>query len=41
MAADKPEVANRAEWAGFGLNLKTETPTQEAVRKAVENNSWR
>jgi UDP:flavonoid glycosyltransferase YjiC (YdhE family) len=36
LAADKPEVAARAEWAGFGLNMKTETPTLEAIREAVE-----
>jgi UDP:flavonoid glycosyltransferase YjiC (YdhE family) len=36
LAADKPEVAARAEWAGFGLNMKTETPSPEAVREAVE-----
>jgi UDP:flavonoid glycosyltransferase YjiC (YdhE family) len=36
MRADKPEVAARAEWAGFGLNLKTETPSQDTIREAVE-----
>jgi UDP:flavonoid glycosyltransferase YjiC (YdhE family) len=33
---DKPEVAARAEWTGMGLNLKTGTPTPEAIRKAVD-----
>jgi UDP:flavonoid glycosyltransferase YjiC (YdhE family) len=35
MRADKPEVAARAEWAVFGLNLKTETPSQDTIREAV------
>ncbi|KAL2069534.1 hypothetical protein VTL71DRAFT_14213 [Oculimacula yallundae] len=34
-AADKPEVAARVEWAGLGVNLRTEVPTQEEVREAV------
>ena len=33
---DKPEVAARAEWAGFGINLRTGTPTSEQLRAAVE-----
>lgn len=33
---DKPENALRVEWAGVGVNLKTETPTPEAIRAAVE-----
>jgi UDP:flavonoid glycosyltransferase YjiC (YdhE family) len=33
---DKPEVAARAEWTGMGLNLKTGTPTPEAIRNAVD-----
>jgi UDP:flavonoid glycosyltransferase YjiC (YdhE family) len=33
---DKPEVAARAEWAGVGVNLKTGTPTAEAIREAVD-----
>ncbi|KAM5354109.1 hypothetical protein ACJ41O_000759 [Fusarium nematophilum] len=32
---DKPEVANRAEYAGIGVNLKTETPTSEQIAEAV------
>ncbi|KAF8915056.1 putative UDP-glucuronosyltransferase 2A3 [Mucidula mucida] len=32
---DKPEVAARAEWAGVGVNLKTDTPSPEQVRTAV------
>ncbi|KAE9373095.1 glycosyltransferase family 1 protein [Stipitochalara longipes BDJ] len=36
MAADKPEVANRAEWAGVGLNLKTDEPTVQAIKESVE-----
>ena len=35
LAADKPEVANRAEWAGVGLNLKTDQPTVQAIKEAV------
>ena len=33
---DKPEVAARAEWCGVGFNLKTGTPTPEAISKAVD-----
>lgn len=33
---DKPEVAARAEWTGMGINLKTGTPTPEAIRNAVD-----
>jgi len=33
---DKPEVAQRAEWSGFGLNLRTETPSPELVLKSVD-----
>ena len=33
---DKPEVSRRAEWAGVGVNLRTGTPTAEAVRRAVD-----
>jgi UDP:flavonoid glycosyltransferase YjiC (YdhE family) len=32
---DKPEVAARIAWSGTGLNLKTATPTAQAVRNAV------
>ncbi|KAF9001646.1 glycosyltransferase family 1 protein [Hymenopellis radicata] len=32
---DKPEVAARAEWAGVGVNLKTDKPSPEQVRTAV------
>jgi len=33
--ADKPEVAARAEWAGVGINLKTQAASKEAVRESV------
>ncbi len=32
---DKPEVAARVAWSGAGLNLKTSTPSPQAVQKAV------
>jgi MGT family glycosyltransferase len=32
---DKPEVAARVEWFGAGVNLRTGTPSVEAVRAAV------
>lgn len=32
---DKPEVANRVEFAGAGINLRTGTPTDADIRKAV------
>jgi UDP:flavonoid glycosyltransferase YjiC (YdhE family) len=32
---DKPEVGARVAWSGAGINLKTATPTPEAVRNAV------
>ncbi|SFR83015.1 glycosyltransferase, MGT family [Agromyces sp. CF514] len=32
---DKPEVSMRVEWSGVGVNLRTGTPTAEAVRDAV------
>jgi UDP:flavonoid glycosyltransferase YjiC (YdhE family) len=32
---DKPEVAARVEWFGAGVNLRTGTPSAEAVRAAV------
>jgi MGT family glycosyltransferase len=32
---DKPEVAARIAWAGVGIDLKTATPTAEAIRDAV------
>lgn len=34
--ADKPEVAARVEWAGLGINMRTESPTPAAIREAVE-----
>ncbi|RDW92035.1 hypothetical protein BP5796_01429 [Coleophoma crateriformis] len=34
---DKPDVACRAEWCGIGINLKTGTPTPEAVKEAVKS----
>ncbi|KAH8800672.1 putative UDP-glucuronosyltransferase 2A3 [Xylogone sp. PMI_703] len=33
---DKPEVAARAEWAGFGVNLRTGNPRSEDIGQAVE-----
>ncbi|KAK0102189.1 hypothetical protein ONS95_001015 [Cadophora gregata] len=33
---DKPEVSARAEWSGMGFNLKTPTPTHEAILNAVD-----
>jgi UDP:flavonoid glycosyltransferase YjiC (YdhE family) len=33
---DKPEVAQRAAWAGIGVNLKTGSPSPEQVKEAVE-----
>jgi len=33
--ADKAENATRVEWAGVGINLRTEKPSSEAVEKAV------
>ncbi|MFF2371529.1 glycosyltransferase [Agromyces sp. NPDC058110] len=33
---DKPEVSMRVEWSGVGVNLRTGTPTAEAVRDAVD-----
>jgi UDP:flavonoid glycosyltransferase YjiC (YdhE family) len=33
---DKPEVAQRAAWAGVGINLKTGSPSAEQVKEAVE-----
>lgn len=32
---DKPEICARIEWAGVGINLKTEKPTQQQIRLAV------
>ncbi|KAF9004501.1 UDP-Glycosyltransferase/glycogen phosphorylase [Hymenopellis radicata] len=32
---DKPEVAARAQWAGVGVNLKTDKPSPEQVKTAV------
>lgn len=33
---DKPETSARAEWCGIGVNLRTGTPTPEAIRGAVD-----
>lgn len=33
--ADKRDIADRLEWSGTGINLKTGTPTSKAVREAV------
>jgi MGT family glycosyltransferase len=32
---DKAEVANRVLWSGTGINLKTNTPTEEQIREGV------
>ena len=32
---EKPEVANRVEYAGAGINLRTATPAREQIRNAV------
>ncbi|EJP62360.1 UDP-glucosyltransferase [Beauveria bassiana ARSEF 2860] len=33
---DKPEVANRGEFAGVGINLRTGTPSQRQIRQGVD-----
>jgi MGT family glycosyltransferase len=33
---DKPEVSTRVEWAGVGVNLKTGTPTADAIAAGVQ-----
>ncbi|KAL4882785.1 hypothetical protein BJY04DRAFT_216881 [Aspergillus karnatakaensis] len=33
---DKAEVAMRGEWAGIAVNLRTATPTAEAIREGVD-----
>jgi len=33
---DKPEVSMRVEWSGVGVNLKTGTPTADAIRAGVD-----
>jgi UDP:flavonoid glycosyltransferase YjiC (YdhE family) len=33
---DKPEVAARVAWSGSGINLRSSTPTAEALRRAVQ-----
>ncbi len=33
---DKPEIAARVAWSGAGVNLRTGTPTAQAVRDAVD-----
>lgn len=42
---DKPEVSARVEWAEIGINLKTETPSEEQIRTAVQqllkNNTYK
>ncbi|MFF2525205.1 glycosyltransferase [Streptomyces liangshanensis] len=36
-AQDKPEVAARVEWSGTGVNLRTDRPSEDAVRAAVRD----
>jgi MGT family glycosyltransferase len=33
---DKAEICARIEWSGVGINLKTQTPTPEQIRSAVQ-----
>ncbi len=33
---DKPEVANRIEWSGAGINLRTNKPNLHQIRRAVK-----
>ena len=33
---DKPEVANRIEWSGAGINLRTNKPNLHQIRQAVK-----
>jgi UDP:flavonoid glycosyltransferase YjiC (YdhE family) len=33
---DKPETAARVQWAGIGVDLRTDTPTEAVLREAVE-----
>ncbi|PWY64441.1 UDP-Glycosyltransferase/glycogen phosphorylase [Aspergillus eucalypticola CBS 122712] len=33
---DKGEVCTRGEWAGIGINLRTDTPSPETIRESVE-----
>jgi UDP:flavonoid glycosyltransferase YjiC (YdhE family) len=33
--ADKMDIADRVEWSGTGINLRTGAPSPEAVKKAV------
>jgi UDP:flavonoid glycosyltransferase YjiC (YdhE family) len=34
---DKSEICTRGEWAGIAVNLKTDTPSVDAIRDAVNN----
>lgn len=36
LTQDKPEVAERAAVAGFGVNLRAQTPTADALREGVD-----
>jgi hypothetical protein len=33
---DKAEVSMRGEWAGIAVNLRTNTPSPEAIRDGVD-----
>lgn len=33
---EKPEICNRVEWSGVGLNLKTKSPKPSQIQKAVK-----
>jgi UDP:flavonoid glycosyltransferase YjiC (YdhE family) len=37
LSEDKPEVAARVTWSGAGIDLKTDSPTPEQVRDAVDS----
>lgn len=36
MTEEKPEIAMRVAWAGVGINLKTQTPSEAQIRNAVK-----
>ena len=33
---DKPEVCARVEWSGIGINLRTDSPSEEQIVQAVD-----
>jgi MGT family glycosyltransferase len=34
---DKPEIANRVQWSGVGIGVKSKTPTEAQIKEAVSN----